>query len=396
MLSIAQTTPKSEQLSLKFQKFFERYHIASLLRRSNACKLKGFPVIQIFMLAFNLSFLQQSFYMLTRTGKDALPFARDTFYRFMDSCNTNWRKFTTLLASAIIRTTIFPLTDENRVNVLIVDDSICHRARSKKVELLSRLYDHSKKEYSYGFRMLTLGWTDGNTFLPVNHVLLSTENKKNRMNEASVRIDPRSNGGKQRKLATLKATDVMLSLLREAKAAMIPADHVLFDTWFCSPSMLISVKKLGLDVIAMTKKSEKVHYRYNGRMCDVKSIYSGNRKRRGRSKYLLSVEAEAVKDGESIPVRLVFVRNRNNRKNWLVLVTTDMNLSEQEIIRIYGKRWSIEVFFKMCKSYLHLEKGCRAISYDAMTAHVAVVFTRYMYLAVEQRESVDERSLGEL
>jgi len=31
-----------------------------------------------------------------------------------------------------------------------------------------------------------------------------------------------------------------------------------------------------------------------------------------------------------------------------------------------------------------------------MTAHVAIVFTRYMMLAVEQRESVDERSLGEL
>ena len=31
-----------------------------------------------------------------------------------------------------------------------------------------------------------------------------------------------------------------------------------------------------------------------------------------------------------------------------------------------------------------------------MTAHVAIVFTRYMMLAVEQRESVDARSLGEL
>ena len=31
-----------------------------------------------------------------------------------------------------------------------------------------------------------------------------------------------------------------------------------------------------------------------------------------------------------------------------------------------------------------------------MTAHVSIVFTRYMFLAVEQRESKDERSLGEL
>lgn len=73
-----------------------------------------------------------------------------------------------------------------------------------------------------------------------------------------------------------------------------------------------------------------------------------------------------------------------------------MELDEDEVIRIYGKRWDIEVFFKVCKSYLNLSKECRSMSYDAMTAHTAVVFTRYMMLSLENRESNDERSLGEL
>lgn len=50
----------------------------------------------------------------------------------------------------------------------------------------------------------------------------------------------------------------------------------------------------------------------------------------------------------------------------------------------------------MCKSYLKLAKECKSLSYDAMTAHVAIVFTRYMMLAVENRESEDPRTLGEL
>ena len=33
--------------------------------------------------------------------------------------------------------------------------------------------------------MLTLGWSDGNTFLPINSVLLSSENKQNRLAEAA-------------------------------------------------------------------------------------------------------------------------------------------------------------------------------------------------------------------
>ena len=70
--------------------------------------------------------------------------------------------------------------------------------------------------------------------------------------------------------------------------------------------------------------------------------------------------------------------------------------SEKEIIRIYRKRCQIEVFFKTCKSYLNLVGECHSLSYDALTAHVAIVFTRYLMMAVEQRRSEDERTLGEI
>ena len=96
---------------------------------------------------------------------------------------------------------------------------------------------------------------------------------------------------------------------------------------------------------------------------------------------------EVIKDGEAIPARVVYVRNRNKRREYLCLITTDTSLCEDEIIRLYGKRWDIEVFFKVCKSYLRLSKECHCLSFDAMTAHTAVVFTRYMMLSIENRES---------
>ena len=396
MNSITQNHQDEELLSKKMQVFFRRYQVSRILRAANAYKLRGVPVLSIFLLVFRMVFQQRSVYTQMHLQSAAMPFGKDTFYRFMNSCRIHWRRFTTELAAAIIHATLAPLTQADRINVLILDDSIYHRARSKKVELLARLYDHAKKEFSYGFRMLTLCWSDGNTLLPVSHTLLSTENTKNRLREASRKVDARSHGGKQRKLAQQKATEVMLQLLQEAKAAAIPARHVLFDTWFCSPASLLKIHGLGYDVVAMAKKTEKIHYLHQGCLQDVKAIYKQHRKRRGRSKYLLSVEAAVVKGEESLPVRLVFVRNRNNRKDWLILVTTDMSLTEEEVIRIYGKRWEIEVFFKVCKSYLRLEKDCRALSYGAMTAHVSIVLLRYMFLALEQRESKDDRSIGEL
>ena len=58
--------------------------------------------------------------------------------------------------------------------------------------------------------------------------------------------------------------------------------------------------------------------------------------------------------------------------------------------------WSIEVFFKTCKSLLRLNREYSAIGYDAMTAWVAVVFARYVMLAYLNRVQTDERTLGEL
>ena len=378
------------------QKFFSTYHIGQILRQANACKLTGVPAIKIVLFVFVMTFSGNSMYMKMKLHPEDASFGKDTFYRFMKSCRTNWRKFTSLLCYRIIKQTIEPLTGEDRLNVLIIDDSIYSRARSKKVELLAKVFDHARHIYTYGFRMLTLCWSDGNTVLPVSHCLLSTENARNRIQEASAKVDARSNGNKQRKLAQMKATEVALELLKEAKAMGIPAKHVLFDSWFCTPSAMLDIKEIGYYVIGMVKKSSKIHFCFNGKMQDVKSIYSQSKKRRGKAAWKLSVEVKAVKDGRDTPGRLVYVLNRNKKREYLVLATTDMSLTEDEIIRNYGKRWGIEVFFKVCKSYLKLSKESRSLSYDAMTAHVAIVFTRYMMLAVEQRESVDERSLGEL
>ena len=102
-------------------------------------------------------------------------------------------RFTTLLSAKIIGETVEPLTSEKRRNAFVIDDTIFERNGSKKVELLAKVYDHARHRYTRGFRMLTLGWSDGVTFLPVNSCLLSTENQQNRLCEGKV-LDSRRKG----------------------------------------------------------------------------------------------------------------------------------------------------------------------------------------------------------
>lgn len=393
--SITQDNQNDKQISKSIRRFFTGFHVSSALKAANACKKKGTPAIEIFQYLFLLIFSNRSMYMNLISGRNTPSFAKDTVYRFMKMLQINWIRFTTILASRIINEAIIPLDSKNRANVLIIDDSMFERNRSEKAELLTKVYDHAKHVYKFGFRMLTLGWSDGSTFLPVNSILLSSENKKNRINEANA-VDKRTVGYKRRLLSMEKGTLAMLELLQAAKKADIPAKYVLFDRWFSSPSTLHSVKQIGYDVIGIVKKTRKMFFRYNGEAMSLISIYNKNKKRRGRSKYLLSVMVEVIKDGTIIPAKIVYVRNRNKRKEYLCLISTDVTSDEKELIRIYGKRWDIEVFFKVCKSYLNLSKECRSMSYDAITAHTAVVFTRYMMLSLENRESNDNRSLGEL
>ena len=105
------------------------------------------------------------------------------------------------------------------------------RNRSNMVELPARAYDHAKHTYKFGFRILTLGWSDGSTFR-----------------------------------------------------------QLVFITEYSS-----CCKKIGYDVIGMVKKTPKMFFRYNGEDISLITIYNKNKKRRGRSKYLLSVMVEVVK-----------------------------------------------------------------------------------------------------
>ena len=373
--------------------FFTRFGVGKLLRRCNAQKEKGVPILQIFKYKLCNVFSDRSMYMQHKTGSYKETFSKNTFYRFLNGKRTNWLRFTTLLSKAVADT-IEPLTDKSRVNAFVVDDSLFERTSCKKTELGSRVFDHTSMRYTKGYRLMTLGWTDGNTFLPVNGCLLASSKASNLIGPQE-HFDGRSLAAQRRKLAQMKGTDAMLELIKTAQNAGYTADYVLFDSWFSNPAQLIAIKGLGLDSIAMIKKSSRIRYEYDGQQLSINKIFGICKKRRGRSKYLLSVNVMVGKD-QKIPAKIVCVRNKKNKKDWIAFICTNPDLSEEEIIRIYGTRWQIEVFFKTCKTYLHLISECHSLSYDALTAHVAIVFARYMMIAMEQRQNEDFRSLGEI
>jgi hypothetical protein len=222
--------------------------------------------------------------------------------------------------------------------------------------------------------------------------MLASANQEKRLNEANETIDKRSNGGRRRKEAVLHKPDAAISLIREALNAGITAQYVLMDTWFTNEPFIKRVTEEGLHVIGMLKDN-KQKYRYNGKSLGLKDL-SKYIHFDGFSGVFGSVLVKTEK--QRIPVKLVFVRNRNKRNENIVILSTDTDLSDAEIVRLYGNRWSIECCFKVCKSLLKLGKEFHGVSYDLTVSSTALVFTRYILLEWIRRQENDGRTLGEL
>ena len=400
MTIIPQNNENNQECANRILVFLKAFEVEKLLRCCNAAKQKGFAVIEIFRYLLCLMFSDRSMYMQMKTNRYTEIFSKNTVHRFLDNGKINWEKFTNMLSERIVNSYIRPLTSDTREDVFIVDDSAYKKTGYKKTELVATVFDHVSMKYIKGFRMLTLGWSDGNSFVPINHRLMSSGNDKNVIGVIE-EYDKRSLAYKRRHQARQKATDVMIDMVKHAQKCGHHAKYILFDSWFSCPCIVAALKKeCHLDTIAMIKKNQNIRYCYNGEMLDIKTIYKRSKKRPGRSKYLLSVVVDVVSFDENgrkitVPAKIVCVRNRNKKKDWLAIICTNTELSETEIIRIYGKRWDIEVFFKSCKSMLKLEQ-CRKLSYDALTAYVSIVFVRYMFLSYEKRNDEDDRTLGEL
>jgi hypothetical protein len=373
----------------KIDDFFGRFQIATLMHRCGVRKHHGHSVRSLTEAIFTLPFVGKNFFRGIVLNSE-LPFGKDAAYELLKGQTYNWRRLLLSLGQRLFG--IFSrLTSEERESVLIIDDSTYDRSRSKWVELLANVWDHSSGRFLKGFRMLTICWSDGSSCLPMDFALLSSADPQKRLCDSQKSVDKRCCAYQRRKEATEKATVHLEAMVKRILSAGMSAQYLLMDSWFTMPATIITLAQ-HLKVIGMVKKSPRIHYTFNGQPLDLKAIYRKIRKRRGRAKILASANVVLK---EEVAAKLVFVRDKR-KKDWLALLSTDTHLADEDIVRIYGKRWDIEVFFKMAKQHLKLSKEIQCRDFDALIAHTTIVFMRYMFLAYQCRMETDQRSFGDL
>jgi len=163
------------------------------------------------------------------------------------------------------------------------------------------------------------------------------------------------------------------NLISKQNQILIPEKLSIFADFF-------SEFKIG----SLLNKSGIWLYEYRGKKLRLRDLYGKLKKRPGRAKIKASV---LVKLSTGEDARIGFVPS-DKKRGWLAILSTDTELAEEEIVRKYGKRWDIEVFFKMCKQHLKLVKEIQLRDFDGLIGHTSMVFARYNRLTWFQRQQV--------
>lgn len=297
--------------------------------------------------------------------------------RFVSDSRYNWASLLKLIAK-VACSIIVKLNNKDHIYTLCIDDTIIERARGKHIEGLSRTFDHVK-----GFANLLICWSDGTDILPVVSALMSSRKEEHIIRDFDKKIDNRKAGAKRRADSKQRKPSMVYRYCKSIINFGIKSQYALMDTWFYSDKLTSDLQEIGLHSICMIKKSLKFSFvgkttRYNSN-----KLLSALKKRQNLDSDIISATEAQTPSGQI--EKLVFVRNRNNRKEFITLLCTDTYLTFEKIVELYSRRWSIERCFKSCKQDLGLNKECFGTDFGTVTALNHIAYIRYIIIEIIRR-----------
>jgi hypothetical protein len=183
-----------------------------------------------------------------------------------------------------------------------------------------------------------------------------------------------------------KITNVIALMKRAVKHGFV-ADYVLSDSWFSAKELIKTVRKLKhgtIHFLGMIKMDKRL-YDYQGQQLNAKELIRKlkpmmTKRARKLNAYYIEV---MVNYNDIGPVKLFLIRC-SKRSKWRLILSTDLDLSFHQAMKIYNIRWTIEVLFKECKQHLNLGK-CQSNDFDAHIADTTISLLIYMMLSFHKK-----------
>lgn len=226
--------------------------------------------------------------------------------------------------------------------ILIVDDSISEKPHTDENDIVAWHYDHTSGQSIKGINFVTALYHATDVSLPVNyHLIEKTETYTDKKT------------GKQKRRSPVTKNAVYRQLLAQVVHNQIPLAYVVNDVWFASAdNMMFVVHDIKQQFIMPLKSNRKVALslvdKKNGQYVSV-------------SELAIEPHTEMTIYLESVDFALKLVKqvftNADGSIGILYLVTSDLDLTYDQVTTIYQKRWNVEPYHKSLKQNASLSKS---------------------------------------
>jgi IS4 transposase len=321
---------------------------------------------------------------------------KDTYYRLLQNSSYNWRKLLSLTTLKILKK-LHKVQDTSSIKVLIIDDTVEGKTGKYIEGSRDALYSNKEKRNIRGINVVSLNYSDGYSNFMLDFAISMGNYARVKFEEFTQEVDVRTTAYKRRLEIMDGKSQIAIDMVTRALKSGIYADYMLVDSWYSKPIFIKKMNDLGLKVISRIANNNKI-WNFTAKEKTLNAIYekfkklktekAGTYGKKIKFKYF-SVIVEHKNAGK---IKIVFIKTK---EKLIPIASTDLEISDEEIIDIYKRRWDIEQGYKELRQYFGFGKEQNRI-YEALVARITLSFFTYNIVSYINRISNEPQTIGGL
>ena len=367
-------------------------NFSSILKQSNFIKRDvGVPPYMVILQFLYMFLINKKISSFMKYSNDS--FKKDVYYRLLKNSKYNWRKLL-LLTSVNLINKLSSLQKPTDTKVFIIDDTV-EIKRGKYIESSCKnLWSNKDKRVVKGLNIVSLNYSDTHTDMMLDFSM--NYNKNQIIDSIDNKYHHRSNAYKRRIEGRNGKNIQAINMLKRALSSGIYADYLLVDSWYAKPNFIKEVRDNGLDTIARVAKSNRI-WQFSGKYKTLEALYNHEKQNKtsklGNYNSIKYSYVSTITTHKTLGrVKIVFIRTK---ENLIPIFSTNIHLSDLEIINTYKKRWNIEQGYKDLREYFQFGKEENRI-YEALIARITLSFLAYNLTSYINRINNEPQTLGNL
>ena len=367
-------------------------NFSSILKQSNFIKRDvGVPPYMVILQFLYMFLINKKISSFMKYSNDS--FKKDVYYRLLKNSKYNWRKLL-LLTSVNLINKLSSLQKPTDTKVFIIDDTV-EIKRGKYIEgSCKNLWSNKDKRVVKGLNIVSLNYSDTHTDMMLDFSM--NYNKNQIIDSIDNKYHHRSNAYKRRIEGRNGKNIQAINMLKRALSSGIYADYLLVDSWYPKPNFIKEVRDNGLDTIARVAKSNRI-WQFSGKYKTLEALYNHEKQNKtsklGNYNSIKYSYVSTITTHKTLGrVKIVFIRTK---ENLIPIFSTNIHLSDLEIINTYKKRWNIEQGYKDLREYFQFGKEENRI-YEALIARITLSFLAYNLTSYINRINNEPQTLGNL